>query len=479
MQKLDKAQVLELCRRDPEAAAELILHLFEKIEELEARLKALEDQLSKNSRNSSKPPSSDGLKRETKSLRKKSGRSVGGQKGRRGTTLRQVEYPDDIVRHTVETCQKCRRPLKEQPIDAFEKRQVFDIPPVKIKATEHQAEIKTCPYCSAVNKASFPTSVSQPVQYGPNVKAHAVYLMVRQHIPCRRSAELLRDFFGAEISPATILKAKKEASLLLAEPVNDIKEQITASDVVHFDETGARCVQQNHWVHTAGTPTLTYYRIHEKRGSKAMNDVGILPAFNGRAVHDHLKSYFKYACSHALCNAHHLRELTFLVERERQTWAKSMIELLLDAKKAVDGAKASGQKRLSDEALKAFTQRYRRIVKIGLNANPDRDPARKRKKHTKAQNLLFRLRDFEEQTLAFLFDFRVPFDNNQAERDIRMVKLQQKISGCFRTKEGADMFCIIRSYISTAGKQKRNILSLLKSAFLGQPVALGDALMAE
>ena len=479
MQKLSREQILNLWHADPEAAVELILYLFKKNEEFEDRIKTLENQISKNSRNSSKPPSSDGFKTQTKSLRKKGGRSVGGQKGRRGTTLRKVDEPDDIVLHTVETCQKCNASLKDRPIDRYEKRQVFDIPPVKIKVTEHQAEIKTCSDCDSVNKASFPSSVSQPVQYGPNIKAHAVYLTVRQHIPFKRAAELLQEFFGPTVSPATILKAKKEASLLLEEPVNDIKEQITASDVVHFDESGNKCAKNSCWVHSASTPTLTWYMIHERRGSVAMDAAGILPKFNGRAVHDHMKSYFTYPCSHALCNAHHLRELIFLLEREQQAWAQSMIDLLLEAKKAVEQAKDAEKNSLSDEALKAFTRRYRRIVKIGLNANPDRDPARKRKKHTKAQNMLFRLRDFEEQVLAFLFDFRVPFDNNQAERDIRMVKLQQKISGCFRTKEGADMFYTVRSYISTAIKQNKTVLNLLRMAFEQQPLALCDDLMGE
>lgn len=472
MQKPDREQILHLCRSNPEAAAELILHLFEKIEEHEQRIKLLEDRLSQNSGNSSKPPSSDGLRKQTKSLRKKSNRPVGGSKGHHGATLRQAAKPDEIIVHAVTTCKTCRRSLKKRPVDGYEKRQVFDIPPVKIKVAEHQAEFKTCPYCSSVNKASFPSSVSQPVQYGPNVKAHAVYLTIRQHLPYKRTAELFRDFFGVDISPATIFKANKECSTLLEKPVNDVKEQIAVSAVVHFDESGNRCAQKNHWVHSAGTPTLTYYMIHKKRGSAAMDAAGILPKFNGRAVHDHLKSYFNYSCSHSLCNAHHLRELTFLVEREQQAWAKDMTDMLLDAKKAVAQAKAAAQPRLFDETIQAFTRRYRRIVQQGFNANPDRDPARKRKKHSKAQRLLRRLRDFEEQTLAFLYDFRAPFDNNLAERDIRMVKLQQKISGCFRTKKGADMFYVIRSYISTAMKQKRNIMQILKTAFENEPVSL-------
>jgi transposase len=472
VQKPDREQVLHLCRSSPEAAAELILHLFAKSEELEKRIKLLEDQLSQNSGNSSKPPSSDGLRKQTKSLRKKNSRPVGGSKGHRGTTLRQVAKPDEIVVHAVATCKRCHRSLKKRPIEGHEKRQIFDIPHVKIKVTEHQAEIKTCPHCFSVNKASFLPSVSQPVQYGPNLKAHAVYLTVRQHLPYKRTAELFRDFFGVDISPATIFKANKECSRLLAKPVNDIKEQIAVSDVVHFDESGNRCAQKNHWVHSAGTPTLTYYMIHKKRGSEAMDAAGILPGFNGRAVHDHLKSYFNYSCSHSLCNAHHLRELIFLVECEQQAWAQSMMDMLLDAKKAVDQAKAAAKPRLFDETIKAFIHRYRRIVQQGFNANPDRDPVRKRKNHSKAQRLLRRFKDFEEQTLAFLLDFRVPFDNNLAERDIRMVKLQQKISGCFRTKKGADMFYIIRSYISTAMKQNRNVMQILKTAFENAPVTL-------
>lgn len=472
MQKLDREQILDLCRSNPEAAAELILRLAEKNLQLENRIKQLEDQLSKDSHNSSKPPSSDGLKKQTKSLRKKSGRSVGGQKGRRGTTLRQIEKPDEIVRHTVDTCKKCHRSLKKQPVQGHEKRQVFEIPPVQIEVTEHQAEIKTCPHCSSVNKASFPSSVSQPVQYGSNLKAHMVYLTVRQHLPYQRTAELLADFFGAEISTATIFKANKEAAARLEEPVHAIKEQITASEVVHFDESGMRCEQKNHWVHSAGTPRLTFYMIHKKRGSEAMDAAGILPRFHGTAAHDHLKAYFKYSCAHSLCNAHHLRELVFVVERHGQVWAQDMVELLLDIKEAVDKAKAVGKSSLSSQTVKAFVSRYRRIVQQGFNANPDRDPVRKRKKRSKAQNLLHRLQDFEGQTLAFMHDFRVSFDNNLAERDIRMVKLQQKISGCFRTKKAADKYFLIRSYISTALKQNRKVIELLKTAFEQKPIML-------
>jgi transposase len=472
MQKLDREQVFHLCHSAPDAAAELILHLFEKCEELEKRIKLLEDRLSQNSGNSSKPPSSDGLRKQTKSLRNKSSRSVGGSKGHDGTTLRQVAKPDEIVVHSVITCKKCHRSLKKQPSEGYEKRQVFDIPPVKVKVTEYQAEIKTCSHCLSVNKAMFLSSVSQPVQYGPNVKAHAVYLTVRQHLPYQRTAELFRDFFSLAISPATIFKANKECSLLLEKPVKDIKDQIAASDVACFDESGNRCAKKNYWVHSASTPTGTYYMIHKKRGTEAMDAAGILPAFKGRAVHDHFKSYFNYSCSHSLCNAHHLRELIFLVEREQQAWAQNMIDMLLDAKKAVDLAKTAAKQELLDKTKKEFVHRYRRIIREGLNANPDRDPTRKRKNHSKAQRLLLRLRKFEEQTLAFLFDFRAPFDNNLAERDIRMVKLQQKISGCFRTEKGAETFYIIRSYISTAMKQKRNIMHSLKTAFEYAPVVI-------
>lgn len=408
MQKLDKEQVLHLCHSAPEAAAELILHLLEKSEELEKRIKLLEDRLSQNSGNSSKPPSSDGLRKQTKSLRKKSSRPVGGLKGHCGTTLRQVAKPDEIVVHAVMTCKTCHRSLKTQPIEGHEKRQIFDIAPVKIKITEYHAEIKTCSHCYSVNKASFLSSVTQPVQYGPNIRAHAVYLTVRQHMPYKRTSELFRDFFGVDISPATIFRANKECSLLLEKPVNDIKDQIAASDVVHFDESGNRCAQKNHWVHSAGTPTLTYYMIHKKRGSEAMDTAGILPKFNGRAVHDHFKSYFNYSCSHSLCNAHHLRELIFLVERDQQVWAQNMIDMLLDAKKVVDQAKAAAKTRLLDKTKKNFVRRYQRIIKQGFNANPDRDPARKRKNHSKAQRLLRRLKDFEKQTLAFLLIFVCP-----------------------------------------------------------------------
>jgi transposase len=469
MQKLDKESFLLLCRENPEAATELFFQLLEKYKALEARVKELEHQLAKNSHNSSKPPSSDGFKKKTKSLRTRSGRSVGGQKGHRGTTLRRVEKPDETVIHKVETCEKCHRSLKKSPVVDYEKRQVFDIPLVKIKVTEHQGEIKECPRCSTINKASFPASVTQPVQYGTELKGRAVYLTVRHHIPYERTAEILWDFYEAQVSVATIFKANNECSQAVTESVAAIKEQLIASEVVNFDESGLRCEKKNHWIHSAGTPVLTHYTAHTKRGKEAMDAAGILPNFKGRAVHDHFKSYFNYDCLHSLCNAHHLRELIFLYERDKQNWAKSMIKLLLHIKEAVDQAKSEGKNHLSDEALRAFRHRYRRLIRQGLKANPNRDPARKKLKRSKAQNMLRRLQDFEEEVLAFMTDFRVPFDNNLAERDIRMIKLQQKISGCFRTKKGAEMFCRIRSYISTAQKQNYNIMQVLKGALQGSP----------
>ena len=253
---------------------------------------------------------------------------------------------------------------------------------------------------------------------------------------------------------------------MLRSSVDSIKENILASAVVHFDETGMRVGRQHkHWLHTASTPSQTFYYIHKKRGSEAMDAMGILPDFDGTAVHDHFISYQKYPCKHAACNAHHLRELVFLMEQAQQQWAEKMIELLLQIKSATEQARNKGQPALHENQIEDFERSYSEILEKGFKENPDDDPKRKRKKRTAAQNLLIRLRDFKGKTLAFMYDLEVPFDNNLAERDLRMMKLHQKISGCFRAELGAEMFCGIRSFLSTARKQGHNRLEVLNQVF--------------
>ena len=474
MQKLTREQILANYNAGPEAVVRLIEQLFEFVEaneiiskQLQSRVKELEAQLAKNSSNSHKPPASDGFKKQTKSLRRKSKRKAGGQKVRKGQTLKQVATPDRIIKCSVTTCTGCGESLQSKKTEHIEKRQVFDIPPITMQVTEYQAETKVCSHCQTTTKGRFPGTVTQTVQYGPGIKSQAVYLMNQHLLPYKRTSELLADFYGHAISQGTLYNFNKECSRALEKPVKNIKDQIVDSPVVHFDESGLKIDKTTKWLHSAGTKQWTYYTAHQKRGSDAMNDADILPRFKGIAVHDFWKPYFKYSCAHALCNAHHLRELIFLFEHEKQKWAQKMIVLFLHIKHSVEKARASGVKKLARSKIAQFEKRYQQIIAQGCAVNPDTDPARHRKKKSKAQNLLFRFQNNRDRVLAFMYDFQVPFDNNLAERDIRMIKVHQKISGCFRSDTGAEMFCRIRSYISTVNKQDYHVLSALKSAFDG------------
>lgn len=466
------AQQLE--QLEKETLIAIILELERQLREQAALIQELRDQLAKNSQNSGKPPSSDGLKKpRTRSLRKKSGRRSGGQKGHQGHTLKMVEQPDQIQVYEASTCSHCATDLQSVEPCGYEKRQVFDVPPVRIEVTEHQAEVKTCPGCGQQVKGDFPSDVTQPVQYGPRLKAQASYLNNYQFIPLARTCELLGDFYGHTPSEAFVLDAN--ATLVdQAEPsLATIKQQLIAADVAHFDESGLRVEDRLNWLHVASTNQLTYYAVHPKRGQVGMKALGILPEFKGRAVHDHWKSYFTFDnCQHALCNAHHLRELQFVLDQYEQNWAREMAQLLLDIKDEVHEAPLD-QTTLSPELLAHFEQRYNELIAQGLEANPpptDPPPRKRgRKKQSPPKNLLDRLQQFKPQVLAFMYDFRVPFDNNSAERDVRMVKVKQKVSGTFRTRTGAETFCAIRSYISTVRKHGRNVLDAIHDALTGNP----------
>jgi transposase len=450
---------------------------------LEARVRALEDQLAKNSGNSSKPPSSDGLsKPQPHNLRTSSGKPPGGQAGHPGHTLETVEHPQHICVHPVTCCGQCQALLEQVPVSAYEKRQVFELPPVQVEVTEHRAEIKTCPQCGLLNRGDFPANVTQPVQYGPHLQAQAVYFNTYHFIPLERTAEIFRDLYQHPLSEAAILQATTDMAHQVAPAVAMVKRLVTEAAVVHFDESGLRVMGRLQWVHVASTDWLTYLAVHPNRGRVAMNAIGILPHFHGTAVHDALPAYFQYAdARHSLCNSHLLRELQFITERDSQPWAASLTTLLLDIKQVVHAARQQGLADLTPECLQAFEARYAALVTQGLDANPAPavpDPPvkhRGRLKQTPAKNLLDRLKARPREVLAFMYDFQVPFDNNQAERDIRMVKLKQKISGTFRTAAGAETFCQIRSYISTARKNGQRAIAALQAALAGTPFIPAEA----
>jgi transposase len=445
----------------------------QQIDTLLLQVKELQDRLGKDSHNSNKPPSSDGLKKKPVSLRQQNGRKPGGQKGHPGRTLEFAEDPDHIRVHAPACCQGCGTDLAGVPGKTGERRQVFDLPPLALEVTEHQSEHKRCPHCGKDNQGAFPQEATSLVQYGPRVKALGLYLLDFQLLPYKRVAEFFADLFDAQLSPGVLHKAQQSAGDRLIPVVQKIRKALIQAPVAHFDETGFRIIGRLHWLHSASTALLSYYTWHPKRGKVGMDAANVLPHFAGRAVHDGYASYQQYACRHGLCNVHHLRELTALWENEGAAWARDMRHLLVEIKQAVDRARSQGRTRLPVLQEAAFEGCYQKLLKQGLWANPPpvvREGKRGRPKQTPARNLLLRLQDHREQVLAFLYDFAVPFDNNQAERDVRMMKVQQKVSGCFRSTEGADAFCRIRSYICTLRKQGKQILSALEHVFRGDLV---------
>jgi transposase len=460
-----------------EAVISLVKSLVERINGLEARVEALENQLKKNSHNSSKPPSSDGFGKRTKSLREKSDRSSGGQPGHPGSTLEWCAEPDSIVVYHANTCSDCGSSLKNVAVLNRELRQVHDLPWVQIAVTEHQCEVKSCPACNHLNRGQFPDTVQNGVQYGPNLQSLMVYLLDVQLLPSARVCELLAEVYGLEVSEGTLYNVRSRCFDALDEAEQEIKAAILDSPVVHFDETGFRVKNKLWWLHVACTDSLTFYFVHTKRGKIAMDAMNILPQFKGIANHDGLKSYAQYDSEHSLCNAHHLRELIFIAERYAQVWASQMIALLVEMNEAVKAAKALDQIALDSSQLAEFERRYRDILQAGFAENPTvpipehQTKPRGRPKQHLAKNLLDRLQSHAEAVLRFIHNFEVPFDNNQAERDLRMMKLKQKTSGCFRSEQGAVIFCRIRGYLSTLRKQGANVLDALVQLFMGEPIS--------
>jgi transposase len=384
--------------------------------------------------------------------------------------------PDVVVEQRPAVCRRCQAPLTaDAPVVVRERRQVSDLPRARFQITEHQALQVRCPACAHVSVGAFPAEAASRAQYGPRMRALAVYLLEQQLLPYARTRQLLSDLFGAHVSLGTLVRWVGQAAQTLRPVEAQIRAALGRAPVLHSDETGVRQAGRLAWAHVSSTSRLTHYAIHPKRGSEATAAIGILPHFAGVSVHDGWAPYWTHTtCRHALCNIHHLRELTFLEEQYQQGWAKELKALLLEMKRAVEQARAQGAHQLPSALRQTLVARYQALLAAGLAANPppEREPHRRgRMKQSPARNLLERLWLGQEAVLAFLSDLAVPFDNNQAERDLRMLKVQQKVSGSFRSEHGAAAFARIRGYLSTLGKQGQALLDALEALFDGQPLA--------
>jgi transposase len=429
-----------------------------------ARVAELERRLGLNSSNSGKPPSSDGLKKPPRvsSLREPSGKKTGGQRGHRGETLRRVEKPDAAIDHYPPACTGCGKPLTAATATGHIARQVFDLPePRPLIVTEHRAYACRCAACGTQTRAAFPEGVVAPVQYGQRIAAIVLYLLHYQLLPEKRLAVLMADLFGVKLVTATIARISNDCAARFRGFADTLRDHVAAAPVKHMDETGFRIGAKTQWLHIASTVWLTFYRTAAKRGSLLANVTGIV-------VHDHWKPYYTMTgVQHALCNAHHLRELKALVEIEKEVWAGKMQRLLRRACHATNLAREQGVP-LKPGLLALIERCYDEILAEGMAFHEGQPTLAKTHRRGRpprrvGHNLLLRLSIRKQDVLRFLTDPRVPFTNNLAERDGRMMKLRQKISGGFRSEHGAKDFAVIRSVLSTARKQGWNMLQTLNA----------------
>jgi len=415
------------------------------------------------------PPSAEGLsKPPNRAQRRAAGRRPGKQPGDGGKHLAQVADPDEVVTHRPGVCTGCGAGLEGAEVIGSEHRQVFDVPDISVRVVEHIVERRRC-RCGCETKATFPAEASAPTACGHGVRALASYLAVHQHLPYKRMAELFSDLLGVSISVGALAQMVAEAGESTDAFTDEVRALLRQADAVHFDETGGRVAGKLHWVHSASTSLLTLLDCHPKRGRAAMDDLGVIDHMTGIAHHDGWKPYRAYDVVHSLCNAHHLRELDEIGWISHQFWAGDMVTLLCETKTMVETAKAKGATSLSDSAWHSTRTRYGQIIAAGRLTNPGPPSLKRHGYEKKAYNLLVRLDTQRADVLRFASDFRASFDNNQAERDIRMVKLQQKISGSWRTLGGARTYCAIRSYVSTLRKQNQDILGGLRLLFEDQP----------
>ena len=436
---------------------------------LAARIADLEERLGRNPRNSSMPPSAELFSKPpvpNRAERRAAKRRPGKQPGTEGKHLAQVEDPDEVQTYSPSACRGCGGNLDDADVVGIERRQVFELPPIRPFVTEHRMERRRCT-CGCETKALPPAEAIAPACYGPGVRALAAYLAVYQHLPYDRMAQLFHDVLGIDVSVGALAQMVAEAGGALGLFAEVIRDLLIDASAVNFDETGARVAGSLHWVHVACSTLYTLIDCHKKRGTIAMDAMRVIAKMRGTAVHDGWKPYRSYDVLHQLCNAHHVRELEAVAVGWDQGWADEMIGLLVEAKEAVDVARATGVDHLDATTLHSIRVRYGMLIQKGWAANPAPAIGKRHGVKATAANLLKRLDAQRADVLRFATDFRAPFDNNQAERDVRMVKLQQKISGSWRTLEGARSYCAIRSYISTMRKQGQDVLSGLQLLFEG------------
>ncbi|HUZ04614.1 MAG TPA: IS66 family transposase [Acidobacteriaceae bacterium] len=459
-----------------EVQAEFLV-LRQQMDHLLAYVAELEGRLRKDSHNSSKPPSSDGLARTRHQHRKSSEKKTGGQAGHEGRSLQLREQSDVVHRHRPQECPQCQQPLEGVEGAVVERRQVHDLPVVRVQVTEHQVEQVQCPHCQHVSRGTFPAAVAGPVQYGPNVRALAVYLHAYQLVPLARTSELLSDLCDCEVSEGSVTTWVQQAAETLLPTLGRIAELLGASRVQHGDETGMRIGGKLHWMHVNSTRFLTHLAWHAKRGKQAMDAIGIWPHFTGRAMHDRWSSYDQYHCVHSVCGAHLVRDCPAVEEQGGQEWAAEMRDVLLSMARAAEEWRQRGAVAVPLAERNEWVAQYFDILARGFAAQrlPSAEEIPKRRgrpKQSAAKNLLDDLLRRADQVLAFLDDLSLPFTNNLAERDLRMVKVQQKISGTFRSEAGASAFCRIRSYLSTMRKQGHGMLVALAAVFAGEPLPI-------
>lgn len=463
---MTEAEARAVYRQGEDAVVAVLVNFGRRLQELEAKL-------GMNSSNSSKPPSTDNKLTKTKTKAgSNSKRKRGAQSGHKGSNLKISETPDITDILLPSNCSCCNTSLQKIESSKVEKRQVYDLPDIKMQITEYQSHSKECPKCNVLNKPLFPKGVEAATQYGNNLKSFISYCSTYQMLPYERISELIEDMTSHKMGTGTIYNFLNTHHERLEVFENNVKSVLLQEELLHSDETGININAKLGWIHVASSSIATYYMLHAKRGQEALKAMDILPHYNGVLVHDHWKAYNGYACKHSFCNAHILRELSGITELSRVRWSKDMHTLLTNMNIAVHKAKNSEKIALSRDKLQKFTKHYEKIIESTLSYYPQQETSsqkvRGKPKQEKGKNLLDRLSKYQQEHLRFLYDFRVPFTNNLAERDLRMIKVKEKISGTFVSFKGGEIFCRIRSYISTLKKNNIAVLQGLRDALNGR-----------